>query len=131
MQSGKVFFWTICCAIAVGLSKGFEAMGDSAFNGGDSGSALLFHLLALAFLLGAIACGINFFRALFRANSIGGGEKTAARRIAQVFEDSPPAGDAFDPDAALGNYMAKREHLPPSWTEPQAPRQTGFGKRGL
>ena len=121
----RQLLWGGLGALAVGLSKGVEGMGDSAFAAGNRGGALTSHLLALAFLLGALVCGWMFFRSLVRKQGSHGTVTGTDKRDAQVFEDAPKDEGLFDPDAALASYLAKRDQSPP----PAAPPTQGFGRR--
>ncbi len=121
----KPITWGALGALTFGLSHGFEAVGDTAFAKGDSGTALVFHLLALALLIGAIACGVMFLRALVRKQGLFGSNKENPKRTAQVFEEIQRPDEPFDPDAALANYLTKRDQSP----RPATPPTKGFGRR--
>ena len=119
------FFWGGIGALAIGLSKGFEAVGDNAFARGDRSTALTNHLLGLGMLIAGAGCGFMFFRALVRKQGLFGANDESPKRTAQIFEEGPSPGETFDPDAAFANYLAKRDQSPP----PAAPTTQGFGRR--
>jgi hypothetical protein len=118
------FFWGGIGALAIGLAKGFEAMGDSAFASGDRGSALTNHSLALGLLIAAIVCGWKFSRALTASPT------RDVEKAVKIFAEPTQREPEFDPDEALNNYLAKREA---GLTRPVAPPPPsgGFGRRGL
>ena len=112
-------------------SKALEAMGDHA---AASGERLFMHLMALAAL---VLAGLCFLLALTNAVKIMRGKTAGASRVAgsQVkivaLQDAEPDASPLDADAALANYLAKREQAPPADRPATASRpHTGFGRRG-
>ena len=125
--------WLVAGLVLSTLSRGFEAMGDAApfAESGVSGERLMFHSLALALLLAAIACGIKLIAVLLGSvrDTVAGSPQTVAR----VFSETPQAPGEFDPDAAFERYMAKKasgDIEVPAGPAGQSPPRAGFGRKG-
>ena len=111
--------WGALGTLGFGLSRGFERIGDLSFSAGDSGTALVCHLLALVLLIVTIVCGWKFMRALWRRHGVFGlKEESDVEQDAQVFADAPQSTPQFDPDSALANYLDEKlrqgKPVPPS-----------------
>ena len=114
----------VCIALGYGFysaAKGIELIGDLA---PERSERLQFHLTALVVLLVSLACWLGALRMIWRFMR---GAAAPARRspeqVREVFA-SPDASASFDPDAALENYLAKREAV-----APVVPPARGFGRK--
>jgi len=131
-----VFRYILLAIVLRAFSKGFEAMGDRAvlIAGVGHGEGVPYYLVALVFLLGALAAFVFAMRRWYlRVTGKGQPAEPApvgnARDIvalSQVFDDER-GETAFDPDAALARYMARK---PQDATASEPPRG-GFGRKGL
>ncbi len=110
------------------ISKPIELQGDMAPAG--SGERLGYHLLALVFVVFALASFVRGVIVAFRGGEVSAPRKPA--RYADVFADEPDTDIGFDPDASLARYRkskspeAPQQSPPPVTTRPQG---AGFGRK--
>lgn len=112
------------------LSRLFEGIGDSypVAADGVSWDRLTWHGLALLVLLAALACFIRTGVLIWRLRGRGASTAGETARLTGP-AGGPQAEPAFDPDAVIARYLAKKGGQPDS----PAPRPPGggFGRRGL
>ncbi|WP_128892294.1 hypothetical protein [Erythrobacter sp. HKB08] len=141
------FGWIFLGFVALVVSNLIEGIGDF---GSSPAERLPFYLTALALLLFALFSFFKGGRGAWRAVEAQFGNKPddvreemrAATRAARpasrkdpVVANAPQAPGGFDPDAALRNYMAKRDSgavqpVEPKPAEPQ-PQRPVFGRKAV
>jgi hypothetical protein len=126
----RYFGWLATGFGLLWFSKVFEHMGDAAPYAGPgnvSGGRLLWHGIAIAIVLGGMACFVRAGVLAYRSIKRRGGPPSPPKPLIP----GPEASEPFDADAALARYLAaKGTEQEVVLTRPR-PQPGGFGRRGV